>query len=132
MKNGPELTEARNSSPTETQAEDVWSIGRLLTWTTDYLKRHKSESPRLDAEVMLAHVLDWQRVQLYTHFEEEVSQTSRARVSRPGSPTRRRSARRLPGWPQGVLFSGVQGHSGRSDSASRIGIRGRRISRGDA
>ena len=77
MQNGPELMDARNSSHTETQAEDVWSIGRLLTWTTDYLKRHKSESPRLDAEVMLAHVLDWQRVQLYTHFEEEVSQTSR-------------------------------------------------------
>jgi release factor glutamine methyltransferase len=59
------------------RAEDVWTVGRLLTWTTDYLKRHNSESPRLDAEVMLAHVLDWQRVELYTHFEEEVSQASR-------------------------------------------------------
>jgi len=26
---------------------------------------------------MLAHVLEWQRVQLYTHFEQEVSQSSR-------------------------------------------------------
>jgi release factor glutamine methyltransferase len=50
-----------------------------LTWTTDYLKRRGSESPRLDAEVMLAHVLDWPRVQLYTHFEEEVSETARGR-----------------------------------------------------
>jgi release factor glutamine methyltransferase len=64
------------SSPV-TPPEDSWSVGRLLTWTTDYLKRHGSESARLDAEVMLSHVLDWQRVQLYTHFEEEVSQTSR-------------------------------------------------------
>ena len=62
----------------ETRPEDPWTVGRLLTWTTDYLKRHGSESPRLDAEVMLAHVLDWQRVQLYTHFEEEVSQSSRS------------------------------------------------------
>jgi release factor glutamine methyltransferase len=60
-----------------TPPEDPWSVGRLLTWTTDYLKRHGSESARLDAEVMLAHVLDWQRVQLYTHFEEEVSQAAR-------------------------------------------------------
>jgi release factor glutamine methyltransferase len=62
----------------ETRSEDIWTIGRLLTWTTDYLKRHGSESPRLDAEVMLAHVLNWQRVQLYTHFEEEVEQSSRS------------------------------------------------------
>lgn len=60
------------------QAEDVWTVGRLLTWTTDFLKRRGSESPRLDAEVMLAHVLDWQRVQLYTHFEQEVNESSRA------------------------------------------------------
>jgi release factor glutamine methyltransferase len=60
------------------QAEDVWTVGRLLTWTTDFLKRRGSESPRLDAEVMLAHVLDRQRVQLYTHFEEEVSESPRA------------------------------------------------------
>jgi release factor glutamine methyltransferase len=65
-----------NPSP-EARSEDPWTVGRLLTWTTDYLKRHRSESPRLDAEVMLAHVLDWQRVQLYTHFEEEVSQSPR-------------------------------------------------------
>jgi release factor glutamine methyltransferase len=64
------------SSPL-TPPEDSWSVGRLLTWTTDYLKRHGSESARLDAEVMLSHVLDWQRVQLYTHFEEEVSQAAR-------------------------------------------------------
>jgi release factor glutamine methyltransferase len=61
----------------ETPAEDPWTVGRLLTWTTEYLKRHASESPRLDAEVMLAHALNWQRVQLYTHFEEEVSQSPR-------------------------------------------------------
>jgi release factor glutamine methyltransferase len=59
--------------------EEAWTIGRLLTWTTDYLKRRGSESPRLDAEVMLAHVLDWQRVQLYTHFTEEVPESPRGR-----------------------------------------------------
>ena len=33
---------------------DVWSIGRLLEWTTAYLKDHGADSPRLDAEVLLA------------------------------------------------------------------------------
>lgn len=55
-----------------------WPIGRLLTWTTDFLKRRGSESARLDAEVLLAHVLGRERVQLYTHFDEEIEPTSRA------------------------------------------------------
>jgi release factor glutamine methyltransferase len=59
--------------------EEPWTVRRLLTWTADFLKRHHSESPRLDAEVMLAHVLDWQRVELYTHYDEEVGERSRAR-----------------------------------------------------
>ena len=58
-------------------AEDAWSIGRLLSWTADYLKRKGSESPRLDAEVMLAHVLKRQRVELYTHFNDEVAEPAR-------------------------------------------------------
>ena len=57
--------------------EDVWPIKRLLNWTADFLKRKGSESPRLDTEVMLAHVLGWQRVQLYTHYEDIVSDANR-------------------------------------------------------
>ena len=59
--------------------EEAWTVGRLLTWTADYLKRRGSESPRLDAEVMLAHVLEWPRVQLYTHFTDEVNEVPRGR-----------------------------------------------------
>src|SRR5262245_4267491 len=57
---------------------DHWTVGRLLNWTTDYLKKRGSESPRLDTEVLLAHVLGWQRVQLYTHHEDEVGRKARA------------------------------------------------------
>ena len=35
---------------------EPWTVGRLLQWTADYLKGHGSESPRLDAEVLLAEV----------------------------------------------------------------------------
>jgi release factor glutamine methyltransferase len=66
------------SSSQDGRAEESWTIGRLLTWTKDYLARRGSESPRLDAEVMLAHVLKWERVQLYTHFTEEVNEQSRS------------------------------------------------------
>src|SRR5438309_941347 len=56
------------ASPHAATAErDRWTVGRLLAWTKDYLQKRGSESPRLDAEVLLAKVLGWQRVQLYTH-----------------------------------------------------------------
>lgn len=76
------MTDASFKSQTqpgvENSVEDPWTIGRLLTWTASYLKRHGSESPRLDAEVMLAHVLSWKRVELYTHFGDEAGADSRA------------------------------------------------------
>lgn len=67
------------SEPASASGDDAWTVGRLLTWTTDYLKRHGSESPRLDSEVMLAHVLGWERVQLYTHFTDVVAEAPRAK-----------------------------------------------------
>lgn len=50
-------------------AED-WTIGRLLQWTADYLKQHGSESPRLEAEVLLAHARGCKRIELYTSFAD--------------------------------------------------------------
>lgn len=59
-------------------SEDRWTIGRLLTWTAEYLGKKGSESPRLDTEVLLAHVLKQHRVWLYTHYEDEIAETDRA------------------------------------------------------
>src|SRR3954470_13834406 len=58
--------------------DERWTVGRLLTWTADYLKSRGAEGPRLDAEFLLAKVLGWERVQLYTHYEEEVGERPRA------------------------------------------------------
>lgn len=56
---------------------DVWTTGRLLTWTTDYLKDHGSDSARLDAEVLLAHARQCERIDLYTSFEQDPGETAR-------------------------------------------------------
>lgn len=56
---------------------EVWTIGRLLQWTADYLKRHGSESPRLEAEVLLSHALGCPRIALYTRFEEQPAEAPR-------------------------------------------------------
>lgn len=57
---------------------EPWSVGRLLQWTTDYLKRHGSDSPRLDAEVLLAEALGCKRIELYTAFDQEPKEDVRA------------------------------------------------------
>jgi release factor glutamine methyltransferase len=49
-----------------TVTDQTWTIGSLLGWTAKYLAGKKDvEFPRLDAEVLLAHVLSCQRVDLY-------------------------------------------------------------------
>jgi len=58
---------------------DVWTVGRLLTWTTEWLVSQGSESPRLDAEVLLAFVRGCQRIALYTAFDVPVNDDERAR-----------------------------------------------------
>ncbi len=58
-------------------ANEPWTIGRLLNWTTAFLKEHGSESSRLDAEVLLAHALGCERIKLYTRFSEVASDAVR-------------------------------------------------------
>ena len=57
---------------------DEWTVGRLLGWTSKYFSEHGADSPRLDAEVLLAHVRGCQRIDLYTAHEEVVAEDARA------------------------------------------------------
>lgn len=57
--------------------DQTWTIGRLLQWTTDFLSEKGAESPRLDAEVLLAHACKCPRIELYTRFQEEPSEQTR-------------------------------------------------------
>ena len=56
---------------------ETWTVGRLLQWTADYLKRHGADGPRLDAEVLLAEVLHCPRIALYTSFDEVPGEAAR-------------------------------------------------------
>ena len=58
---------------------DDWTVGRLLGWTTEWLGSRGSESPRLDAEVLLAHVRGCPRIALYTAFDTVVGESERGR-----------------------------------------------------
>src|SRR5260370_14230687 len=89
-------SQGQGAQPAPEGPDDRWTVGRLLTWTADYLKRRGAESPRLDAEVLLAKVLGWERVQLYTHYEEEVGE-------RPRGAFRDLVRRRAEGMPVAYL-----------------------------
>jgi release factor glutamine methyltransferase len=56
---------------------EPWTIGRLLQWTADYLKQRGADTPRLDAELLLAHALDCRRIDLYTRFDETPGDAAR-------------------------------------------------------
>lgn len=47
-----------------------WTIKELLEVTTGYLEKKEIESPRLSAEILLAHQLNIDRVKLYLRFDQ--------------------------------------------------------------
>lgn len=57
---------------------EAWTIGRLLQWTSEFLRKHGASSPRLDAEVLLAETLGKPRIALYTCFDEDPGDEVRA------------------------------------------------------
>jgi release factor glutamine methyltransferase len=60
-------------SPRVDNPKKEWTIGELLDWTAGYLAKNRSEFPRLDAEVLLAHALGCRRIELYTRYAEPAS-----------------------------------------------------------
>jgi release factor glutamine methyltransferase len=57
---------------------EPWTVRRILEWTTNYLKENGSESPRLEAEILLAHARKCPRIKLYTEFDEVLTEPVRA------------------------------------------------------
>lgn len=73
-----------------TDRKEVWTIGKILNWTKQYFEEKGVDTPRLDAEVLLSHILKCDRIHLYVNFdrplvEEELAsyrQMVKARVQR--------------------------------------------------
>ncbi|MFG0333349.1 MAG: peptide chain release factor N(5)-glutamine methyltransferase, partial [Maioricimonas sp. JB049] len=67
------------SSP-RTTSDGAWTVRRVLEWTTGYLREHGSETPRLEAEVLLAFARNCPRIRLYTDYDEELDASVRGRM----------------------------------------------------
>jgi release factor glutamine methyltransferase len=70
-----------------------WTILELLRWTQQHFASRGIESPRLDAECLLAHALGTDRLRLYLDFEKPVEAGERARFR---ELVRRRADARVP------------------------------------
>ena len=47
-----------------------WTIGRLIEWTRGFFEKKGIPQPRLEAEILLAHVLGLERIALYMQYEQ--------------------------------------------------------------
>ncbi|MBU2549056.1 MAG: peptide chain release factor N(5)-glutamine methyltransferase [Proteobacteria bacterium] len=63
-----------------------WTVLRLIRWTTGFFESRGVDTPRLDAEVLLADLLGLDRVRLYMNFDRPLNADElaafRARVRR--------------------------------------------------
>ncbi len=52
----------------------LWTITGVLEWTKQYFANKGIENPRLDAEILLCSVLKCERITLYVHFDQPLSE----------------------------------------------------------
>lgn len=58
--------------------DDIWTVQRILQWTTSFLTDKGVEGARLEAELLLAHARKCQRINLYTDLNVPLTDAERA------------------------------------------------------
>jgi release factor glutamine methyltransferase len=74
----------------------VWTIKALLDWTAGFLAKKGFPCARLEAQILLAHVLDCRKIDLLVRYAETPADAERARF-------REFIQRRVDGWPVAYL-----------------------------
>ena len=81
LKNWSDQSRERLARKGITMASDPWTIRRLLTWTETFLRNKGIDNPRLDAQILLAHVLKCKRIDLYVRSDEDPAEPIRHRTT---------------------------------------------------
>jgi release factor glutamine methyltransferase len=74
-------------------AQKSWTVLDLLRWTTQHFSERGIETPRLDAECLLAFALGCDRLRLYVDYDKPVEDAERARFR---ELVRERAGERVP------------------------------------
>jgi release factor glutamine methyltransferase len=61
----PKQTETPSKVPS-----DSWTILSLIQWTSAYFESNGIDSPRSTAEILLAHILEISRIELYLRYDQ--------------------------------------------------------------
>ena len=70
--------ETRVMNARSPQKTDVWTVQAILRWTRAHFENKNIDTARLDAELLLAHVLKRDRIYLYTHYDQPLSDAERS------------------------------------------------------
>ena len=74
------MTTSTKQDQAPSSQPDVWTVQRVLTWSAGFLKERSKDltsNPRLEAELLLAHVLDLDRMKLYLQLDRPLSKDER-------------------------------------------------------
>lgn len=72
---------------------ETWTSLALVRWTTDYFAQARIPTPRLDAELLLAHAMGTDRLRVYLEFDRPLPPATRERFR---ELVRRRARERVP------------------------------------
>ncbi len=59
-----------NDKTAAATANGQWTIIKLIRWATSYLKSYEIDSPRATGEILLAHALQLNRIDLYLKYDQ--------------------------------------------------------------
>ena len=57
----------------ETDRYNPWTILKLLDWAASYFKSHDIDNPKPTAEILLSHVLQMRRIDLYLQYDRPLN-----------------------------------------------------------
>jgi release factor glutamine methyltransferase len=58
-------------------AQEQWTVQRIIRWTAEYFQGKGLDNPRLEAEVLLAHLLGIDRMGLYLNYDRPLKEEER-------------------------------------------------------
>ena len=59
-------------------AQERWTVLKVITWTTEHFQKKGIDNPRLEAEVLLAHLMGIDRMGLYLNYDTPLKEGERA------------------------------------------------------
>lgn len=67
------MTQNSLKAQTTQSSSESWTLLKLLRWATEFFSGKGIDNPRLDAELLLAHVLGLDRVGLYMNYDRPLN-----------------------------------------------------------